>query len=281
MGSWSRRGSAPNFGDELAPYLLSVLSRRPVAFSEARADRGPVYLTVGSVLTRAGKNTIVWGSGMLSREHPPPSRFAEILALRGPLSLELIQKKFSLTPSEVAFGDPALLLGLLFPEPAKTKFEFGIIPHYVDEKLVAKALPKRLRKRARVISVSTDNVKAFVDAVKSCKTIISSSLHGLVVANALSRNAAWVSFSDKVMGDGFKFRDYSMAVGLDLQEPFSVQPDSLGSVRGLREISKFASGGNLWANYDPQALIASCPFIDKAVHDQLNLGWETVKRHRG
>ena len=44
--------------------------------------------------------------------------------------------------------------------------------------------------------------------IAQCNHIVSSSLHGIVTAHSLNIPAVWVKLSDKVVGDGYKFRDY-------------------------------------------------------------------------
>src|SRR5690606_2919216 len=57
---------------------------------------------------------------------------------------------------------------------------------------------------------------AVVDQIRACRVILSSSLHGLVVAHAYGIPAAWVQFSDKLSGDGSKFRDHAASIGVEL-----------------------------------------------------------------
>lgn len=279
-GNWSRRGNGLNFGDELAPYLLTTLSRRPVVYASARTPGTEVFLTVGSVLTRAGRDTVVWGSGMLSQDHPPPARGSKILAVRGPLSFEAVTERVGHEEPNVPFGDPALLLGLLFPDKIRPKYKLGVVAHYVDEKAVSRIVSQKRPRGIRQISISTDDVDSFVAAIKSCGVILSSSLHGLIVANALGRPAIWAKFSDRVLGDGFKFRDYGASVGLDLEGPLEIPVEALIDRRFMAEAESIAVGHNIWNRYSPLPLIEACPFIDPEVAKLLEDRWQLFSENQ-
>lgn len=67
-----------------------------------------------------------------------------------------------------------------------------------------------------VISTLSADPLAVVDRIRACRVILSSSLHGLVVAHAYGIPAAWVQFSDKLSGDGSKFRDHAASIGVEL-----------------------------------------------------------------
>lgn len=104
-------------------------------------------------------------------------------------------------------GDGGLLYPLLLKkEPAK-KYPVGIIPHYRDQTLPAvKELAARF-KNAVIIDVLDEPLKV-LEQIASCEKILSSSLHGLIVADALEIPNRHVHFSGNVRGNGFKFRDY-------------------------------------------------------------------------
>ena len=51
-----------------------------------------------------------------------------------------------------------------------------------------------------------------IHEIAKCEHILSSSLHGLVVADALGIPNGWIKLSDRVVGDGFKFKDYGTAI---------------------------------------------------------------------
>ena len=62
------------------------------------------------------------------------------------------------------------------------------------------------------ISVSIDAMET-LRAIGECEMIASSSLHGLIVADALGIPNWRVSFARELKGGDFKFRDYALVVG--------------------------------------------------------------------
>jgi hypothetical protein len=59
-----------------------------------------------------------------------------------------------------------------------------------------------------------------VGAIAGCDFVLSSSLHGLVVADSFGIPNAWLRVSDRQRGEGFKYRDYYAAFGLEAGEPW-------------------------------------------------------------
>lgn len=95
----------------------------------------------------------------------------------------------------------------------------GIIPHYVDKQNLL--LDKfKDNKDILIIDVKNPNHFEFIDLLYSCEKIASSSLHGLIVADAYNIPSLWIELSDKVKGNGFKFLDYFESVGRTEKESF-------------------------------------------------------------
>ena len=53
-----------------------------------------------------------------------------------------------------------------------------------------------------------DGVESFISQLTECQFILSSSLHGLIMADSFGIPNQWMVLSDKVEGKNFKFYDY-------------------------------------------------------------------------
>ena len=197
-----------NFGDLITPYLLSSYGYTPLLATKESA----CLVATGSliqILPYEFSGTIL-GTGLIAhRNHPLP--FARFLAVRGPKTRDCLG-----LDAELPLGDPALLVGR-FVKSKSTIHEVGLIPHYVDKKDPGVARLKRFfGEDAIIIDVMKDPRDVF-SKISRCKFVFSSSLHGIIVAQSLGIRAAWVKFSNKVTGDGFKFLDYSESVGYGIR----------------------------------------------------------------
>lgn len=195
--SHTLRGS--NFGDALSPVIVSRLSGKQTT----RTDASPKLVAVGSVLKFAKNGDTVWGSGFPSGDQSC-ERGAKVLAVRGPLTRERLLKLG--IPCPEVYGDPALLLPHLFqvPDEKKHRHRIGVIPHYMDHDRATKMLRGS---EAKIIDLLAP-IEQVIRDINACDVIYSSSLHGVIVAEAYGIPSVWVEFSDSVRGGGWKFRDY-------------------------------------------------------------------------
>lgn len=213
---WSKRLN--NFGDILNPHIIEYFSSKKIINVRSDYCQSEHMLAIGSVLDRANKNSIVWGSGYISEN----SRFVEnpkqILAVRGPKTRQLLLKQNVECPE--VYGDPALLLPKIYHQHKKTKYLLGVIPHYIDKKnqwLINQ------QESVKIIDIQNPNPYEVVDQILECNNIISSSLHGLIVADAYKIPSLWVQFSTKITGGSFKFQDYYKSINNDTISPYYVK----------------------------------------------------------
>lgn len=71
-----------------------------------------------------------------------------------------------------------------------------------------------------VIDLRTRDIESVVRRITSCRLILSTSLHGLIVAHAYAIPALHLKHG-YIDTDGFKFRDYYSSVGIEPYEGFT------------------------------------------------------------
>jgi pyruvyltransferase len=185
-----------NFGDRLNSDILRFLG---VEHAWAPVDQAELVM-IGSVLEHLPPDWAgtVCGAGKLHEGSMVDLTHANVLALRGHLSANSVLG----LARPVVLGDPALLM----PQWVKQgliKWDLGVIPHWSDKELRAR-FPY-----GQFIDPSWPPEKV-VTQIALCKRIISSSLHGLIIADAygIPRQAEIFPQAAKEGGD-FKFRDYA------------------------------------------------------------------------
>src|SRR5690606_14915863 len=102
--------------------------------------------------------------------------------------------------------------------------EYLVIPHYSKEK-------KYMEKYANVVSTLTSDWRGFISDILGAELIISSSLHGLIVAEAYGVPAVLLDDIDK---DYLKYNDYYLSTGRGdykkaktVEEALSLGPEPL------------------------------------------------------
>jgi len=207
-----------NYGDVLGRYLVEKISGKVVVFAWPKNFSfldyySPIYVTIGSILTNVNYKCIVWGSGIISQELP--IKKAKFLAVRGPQTRKFLLNLGYEVPE--IYGDPALLLPRYFNPTVNKKYAYGIVPHYNDWNKVNSWFDDR--QDVVIIDMMTNDVESKTKEFLQCERIISSSLHGIIIAHAYGIPAVWQKFSDKVFGDDIKYKDYMESVNLNFYKP--------------------------------------------------------------
>lgn len=206
----------PNLGDALTPLLLEHFGFETLRAEPPDAD----VCVIGSVLQTLGAqfSGAIIGTGFISDGAAMPFLRARILALRGPLSAARAQA------APVAMGDAGLLCPMLLPGTQSPQVRLGIVPHYRDKQSRAvAAIADRLKEQVRIVDVQADPITVLRE-IAECEVVLSSSLHGLIAAEAFGRPTGWLLLSNGVIGAGFKFRDHYGALGA-VAEPIVLKGD--------------------------------------------------------
>jgi pyruvyltransferase len=160
----------------------------------------------------------VLGSGLI-RDHQVRLPNARFLAVRG----ELTRDRLGLDES-MPLGDPGLLAEKLLTQPVAKRYRLGVIPHYAD-KQDARVLALLQQQGGAACLIDPEAYPAVViQQIAACEQVVSSSLHGIIVAHALGIPAVWVQLSESVAGGGFKFHDYASSVRAELS-PVELKPE--------------------------------------------------------
>jgi pyruvyltransferase len=238
----------PNWGDALNPYLVRLLSSRNVQHLQGfYHDR---YLAIGSILGSANERSEVWGSGFIKSGERVRGRPKAVYAVRGPLSRDALLKQG--IPCPEIYGDPALLLPWFFNPEVDKKYAVGIVCNFVDN---GHPWIEHYRGNPDILIVDVEaNTEEFIRSIKSCETILSGSLHGLIAADSYGIPNLWVKFSDEMIGGNFKFIDYRLSIGAEIPRPYIILPKTCAN--------DLASLAQPYAvNLDLHQLLLACPFL--------------------
>ncbi len=177
-----------------------------VSLKEETGQRRQRLRRLGSSCIFARDGDIVWGSGV-NGKFPVERhifRHLDVRAFRGPLTRDFLLRRGIEAPE--IFGDPALLvadlLAIRFPAPAGHADPVAFVPNLHD-------LPA-MQAWENVVS-PLDPWWSVVRRISSARHVISSSLHGLVVADAFGVPCTYLRLSEEE--NLFKYEDYILGVG--------------------------------------------------------------------
>lgn len=134
----------------------------------------------------------------------------KILSVRGPRTRDILLKNNISCPE--TYGDPLILFPLYYNPPSENRYDIGVLPHYIDyDNSNTNHLINQLSKKYRVTKIDIrvgNNYEPFIQQIKESDSIISSSLHGVIMGVVYGKKTFYVSFSNKVSGGDFKFNDF-------------------------------------------------------------------------
>ena len=246
-------GRSPyNLGDYLGYVIVNwMLEKRGLSLDDY-VERKKHLFTVGSGAVKSYQNMTLWGSGV-ERELPQMLRRffqkswfrkLDIRAVRGPMSRDYLMKLGHQCPE--VYGDPAILMPLIYAGQGEKKYNFSIIPQLVTEKGIRGKYPD-----AHIISMNTDDYKSVIDKIVQSKLIISSSLHGVILADVYGVPSVWYRGLGKDID--FKYLDYYASTGrtvakvpCSVEEALLCEPLPLPDMKSMQERLMEAFPYDLW-----------------------------------
>lgn len=240
-----------NFGDELNHYIVERLSGRKVNrilipssgydyiykslkflyYRVLSIKYLPLILKqffindfiigIGSVISvHNSSKAKIWGSGIMKKD--ALIKRAEFFAVRGKYTQNRL-RELNLDVPEVT-GDPALLLPILYKKQTIESHILGIVPHFTQ----FNDIKNKIKDKTILVIDLTEPIEKVIDDITSCRYIVSTSLHGIIVAHAYDIPSLWYLHAEINMhGDNIKFYDYFSSVGIKEYEPFKLIPELL------------------------------------------------------
>lgn len=248
-----------NWGDDINVHLLEIISNRKVGVCNCslihKLFSPSHYICIGSILGwYEDEKSEIWGSGFISSDSKLNVVPLRIHSVRGKLTRQKLLEQGIECPE--SYGDPALLMSRYYTPNIQKKYKIGIVPHFMD--FDNDAVNDFIRRNPDSIKIQLKGYKNWTDVVDqicSCELILSSSLHGLIISDSYCIPNLWISLSDAVYGEGFKFYDYFSSVDRDITSPYVIS-----NYTDIERIMSIANSIVYSAKINFDSIIDSCPF---------------------
>lgn len=181
-----------NLGDQLSPIIYEWILKEKNIIDESENITN--FLSVGSILEADffREDSVVWGTGIhyledISRiAYEVHDRYLDIRAVRGPITRKALAYAGYICP--YIYGDPVILMPLIYSPDVNIKIE--------DVRLIQHINFKKTNVNVKEIDISTKDYKRAINEIVCSKKIISSSLHGIILAESYGIPAIFLSDSN-------------------------------------------------------------------------------------
>ncbi len=212
----------PNMGDQLNKLIIKELYHKET-YNEAVSYSN--MTGIGSLMEalfcenecadEVDYPIYVWGTGfncdVSLHGKKPVRKNIKYCCVRGYDSKKKLEDYYG-EAIKCSVGDPGLLAYYLQEANITKRFSIGIIPHWRENEL--SIVNDLYRNYANPLLINLRNPPELVlHQIAECETIITSSLHGAVVADAFGIPNVLVKVSDMPSTDGFKYGDYYSVFG--------------------------------------------------------------------
>lgn len=234
---WSKK---TNLGDALALVVYEWMLKQHSNYEQdSTLEKGKIthLMTVGSILNMGDFDATVWGSGILSvgvlKEiyNKAQYRRLDVRAVRGPITRDILENAGYTVPE--IYGDPGILMPFIYKSNSiERTIPYLIIPHYSQ-------IEQFMSRGYKCLDIRTTDYKFFIDQMKKSRLIISSSLHGIILAEAYGIPAVLLNNNDI---DLLKYYDYyfsterkSVKVASSIEEALSIEPMPLPDLSEMQK----------------------------------------------
>ena len=232
------QGQDVNLGDSLGEVIINYLLKEKGIDINATVSRTKFLNCVGTNIHGSYQDATVWGSGI----YPPQSRAKafcqkisrrklDIRAVRGPLTKKVLEEYGHKCPD--VYGDPAILMPLIYNPSVEKKRHELVIPQFIYENDFHTKHPD-----IHTISMNTSDYKHVIDEIVASEIVITSSLHGIILAETYGVPAVFFRALPKYKD--FKYYDWYQSTGRNsiilpdtYEEALETTPPPLPDLSGL------------------------------------------------
>lgn len=238
-----------NLGDYLALVIYKWILDKYSLNKDKKISKTIHLMTVGSIIGMKQFDAVIWGSGI----HCLGSVKAimkgkkyikyDIRAVRGPITRFLLMSAGYSCPEN--YGDPGILMPLIYkPNNISKEYKISVIYH------LSQANEKR-RESLNYIDIQTIDYKNFINEILKSELIISSSLHGIILAESYGVPAIFLN--EKMDNEIIKFFDwyysterYNVQIAKSMDEALNIKPMELPNLDDMRNRLLESFPKDLW-----------------------------------
>ena len=198
------------------------------------------------------KNCIIWGSGVLD-EYIDFRKKSEIYCVRGPLTIAYLKSKNIIIDK---YGEPILLISLLYNEHMNKKYSIGIACN--------KEINNETSSDVKLIEYECNceneyDVKNIINSINECHQIVTDNYVILVLCHSYNIPVLYINIDDKISqildyAKGIYSFDYQICLNIDINEVIN----NIDNYMLLYEKPDMLIDRK-------QDLIMSCPFVEETL----------------
>lgn len=197
-----------NFGDMLSPIVFDYLCQYYNLDRNKIVHKTKHLYAIGSILFFENQDITVWGTGSLhdmqcnmdTLLHHRILRKIDVRAVRGPLTRANLTKLKISCPA--VYGDPAMLMPLIY-KPIKARENYVLVLTHHDQR---DGIKEKKSDDVIIRNAITSDWKHMVELIACAKGVVSSSLHGIILAESYGIPAVFLKTNPRQ--DIFKYQDY-------------------------------------------------------------------------
>lgn len=242
--SLNRSNGFENVGDYLSVVVCDYFLSLKGLSLQSPVDRTRHLYGIGSIIQGGMQNATIWGSGLHSKFEDVDRwtkffRKLDIRLVRGPKTRQELLKNGFKCPK--LYGDPAIIMPMIYTPIAKEKKDHLVILHKDSSLNIPDSITPIMK-----------GYQAFIDDIANSNLVISSSLHGIILAETYGVSA--ILLLDKESSNMFKYEDYyystgrkNIIVAKSVEEALEIGPQPVPDLTNLKDNIINSFPYDLWA----------------------------------